>query len=154
MPISDHDFNEELDAVVGTTIRILRDAEQEDYSPVAFLQAGEDFDIVTLDDEEQEPAEAELPRLAKEFGEHLADEGHELPDCAFFAHLSKAEDGHESIVVHGATPDGKSNVAYLNLQRDAKGHIKATSSKAWHSPSPLAVGANLARELLTGLQGD
>jgi hypothetical protein len=152
MPLSDHDFNEELDAVVETTTRLLRDGEQEDYAPVAYLQAGEDFDIITLDDEEQDPTEAELPRLAKEFGEHLADEGHDLPDCAFFAHLSKSDDGHESIVIHGATPDGKSNVAYLNLQRDPTGNLKATSSKAWHSPSPLAVTSNLARELLSGMQ--
>src|SRR4051812_17263596 len=154
MPLSDHDFNEELDAVVETTIHILRDNEQDDYSPVAFLQAGEDFDIMTLGDEEQDPTEEELPRLAKEFGEHLADEGHDLPDCAFFAHLSKSEDGHESIVIHGATPDGKSNVAYLNIQRDPKGNLKAASSKAWHSPSPLAVSSNLAKELLAGLKED
>ena len=152
MPLSDHDFNEELDAVVETSIHLLRDNEQEDYSPVAFLQAGEDVDVMTLDDEEQDPTEEELPRLAKEFGEHLADEGHDLPDCAFFAHLTKSDDGHETLVIHGATPDGKSNVAYLNLQRDPKGHLKATSSKAWHSPSPLAVASNLAKELLDGMK--
>ena len=153
MSLSDHDFNEELDAVVETTIRILRDSEQDEYSPVAFLANGEDFDIMSLDDEEEDPAESELPRLAREFGEHLADQGHDQPDCAFFAHLSKSEDGHESIVVHGATPDGKSNVAYLNLQRDASGNLKVASSKAWHSPSPLASPTNLARELLNGLRG-
>ena len=27
----------------------------------------------------------------------------------------------------------------MNLQRDAKGNLKAVSSKAWHSPAPLAV---------------
>ena len=153
MSISDHDFNEELDAVVETTIRILREGEQAEYSPVAFLANGEDFDIMSLDDEEEDPAEAELPRLAREFGEHLAAEGHEALDCAFFAHYSKAEDGAESIVVHGATPEGKTNVAYLNVQRDDKGNLRVASSKAWHSPSPLAVGTNLAKELLAGLQG-
>jgi hypothetical protein len=154
MSISDHDFNEELDAVVETTIRILRENEQVEYSPVAFLANGEDFDIMSLDDEEEDPVESELPRLAREFGEHLAAEGHEAPDCAFFAHLSKSEDGHESIVVHGATPEGKTNAAYLNVERDAKGNLRVASSKAWHSPSPLAGGGNLAKELLGGLKGE
>ena len=154
MAINDHDFNEELDAVVETTIRILRENEQDEYSPVAFLANGEDFDIMSLDDEEEDPAEAELPRVAREFGEHLASEGHEAPDCAFFAHLSKSEDGHESIVVHGATPAGQTNSAYLNIQRDDNGHLRVASSKAWHSPSPLSGGANFARELLAGLKGE
>jgi hypothetical protein len=154
MSLSDHDFNEELDAVVETTIRILRESEQEEYSPVAFLANGEDFDIMSLDDEEEDPAEGELPKLAREFGEHLASEGHEAPDCAFFAHLSKGEEGHESIVVHGATPEGKANVAYLNVQRDEKGNLRVASSKAWHSPSPIAATENLAKELLEGLKGD
>jgi hypothetical protein len=154
MSLSDHDFNEELDAVVETTIRILRESEQEEYSPVAFLANGEDFDIMSLDDEEEDPAEGELPRLAREFGEHLAAEGHESPDCAFFAHLSKGEEGAESIVVHGATPEGKANVAYLNVQRDEKGNLRVASSKAWHSPSPIAAGGNLAKELLEGLKGE
>jgi len=154
MSLSDHDFNEELDAVVETTIRILREGEQEEYSPVAFLANGEDFDIMSLDDEEDDPPEGEMPRLAREFGEHLAAEGHETPDCAFFAHLSKAEDGHESIIVHGATPDGKANVAYLNVQRDPKGNLRVASSKAWHSPSPIAATGNLATELLAGLKGN
>jgi hypothetical protein len=154
MSLSDHDFNEELDAVVETTIRILRDGEQAEYSPVAFLANGEDFDIIGLDDEEEDPAEAELPRLAREFGEHLAAQRHETPDCAFFAHLSKAEDGAESIVVHGATPEGKANVAYLNVRRDAKGNLQVASSKAWHSPSPIAASTNLAGELLRGMLGE
>ena len=52
MSISDHDFNEELDAVVETTITLLRENEQDDYSPVAFLATGGDVDVMGLDDGE------------------------------------------------------------------------------------------------------
>jgi hypothetical protein len=154
MSISDHDFNEELDAVVETTIRLLRDHDQDEYSPVAFLATGEDVEIMSLDDEEEDPTQDELPRLAREFGEHLTQENHDLPECAFFAHVSTADDGAESLVIHGATPDGRCNVAYLNLQRaEPDGPLRATSSKAWHSPAPLAVTGNMALHLLNGMRG-
>src|SRR3954467_9708771 len=106
MAISDHNFNEELDEVVETTIRLLQMQEQAEYSPVAFLSAGGDLDVMSLADEDEvgEPGEGERATLARGVGEHLGAEGRERPECVFFAHLSKGEDGAETIVVHGATP--------------------------------------------------
>src|SRR4051794_35804646 len=89
MAISDHNFNEELDEVVETTIRLLQTEEQSEYSPVAFLSVDGDVDVMSLADEEEEPGEGDLAKLAGEFGEHLAAEGRERPECVFFAHLSK-----------------------------------------------------------------
>lgn len=154
MSLSEHDFNEELDEVVESTMRLLHQNEHDEYPPVAFLSGKGDLDVMSIDDEEEgsgDVAEADLPQLAREFGESLAAERRPMPECVFFAHHAKAEDGTESIVVHGATPEGLSNNAYLALSRDAANHLRVTSSKAWHSPVPLAPPVNLAAELLKGL---
>lgn len=154
-PISDHDFNEELDEVVETTIRLFQQEEHDDYAPVAFLSDGEHLDVMSLDDEDDDappatPTEAEMPALAREFGESLAG-AKDKPQCVFFAHLSKADDGVESIVVHGATPDGRTNTAHLNMTRDKDGHLRVASSKAWHCPAPFNPPMNHAAELLKGM---
>jgi hypothetical protein len=87
---------------------------------VEIRESGKEIHALVNQTEGEAP---DLNSMAKEFG-RSARVRQELPQAIMFAFLAESKDGSEYILSHGATPDGRTNAAILDLKRDNDGFLQ------------------------------
>jgi hypothetical protein len=144
------EFDQSLEQLIKSTIDLYEESAATQYFPMMRCARGDEIRYVLLapeDDDFVEPDDwTEFFRSAAENAARLR---RPAPDILHVLWLSRSPAG-ESIVIHGASPDGRTNAAELPVFRNEHNQIRLTKARS-QSSGPMI--PNNARTLLLAWVG-
>jgi hypothetical protein len=127
--IEDAAFNALLGEFVELTRRVLARNDQSEYSLMVVLADGADQTFQTLTGREGgDGGPIDLIELLRGFGAELK-RAEKRFAAVLVAGAAPPKDGVESLLITGATLDGRRNSAVLELRRESDGSIRVSSVK-------------------------
>jgi len=126
--IDDAAFNALLGEFVELTRRVLLKTDRDHYQLMVVLATGGDHAYRTLDAPAGD-APSDLVERMTGFGAGLKREGVLFDAVLVAGELPVAADGRESLLISGATRDGRRNSATLELRRDSERSLRVTTVK-------------------------
>ena len=126
--IEDAAFNALLGEFVELTRRVLLKTDRDHYQLMVVLASGADHQYRMLDAAVGDGGPRDLIDLMREFGAGLKRDGATF-DAVLVASEMPAPDGSETLLITGATPDGRRNGATLELRREAERVLRVRTVK-------------------------
>ena len=126
--IEDAAFNALLGEFVELTRRVLVKTDRDHYQLMVVLATGADHQYRMLDPAVGDGGPRDLLDLMKEFGAGLKQAGTTF-DAVLVAGEMPTADGGETLLITGATPDGRRNGATLELRREADRVLRVRTVK-------------------------